>query len=72
MSYLVHALAFLKSHSKFSLKVLRYLKASPGKGIYIVKCSNPSLEAFVNVDWAKCVVTNYWALLVIGWIISIM
>nr|GEW72033.1 ribonuclease H-like domain-containing protein [Tanacetum cinerariifolium] len=38
--------------------VLRYLKGCPGKGIYIVKQPKPSLEAFVDADWAKCIVTK--------------
>nr|GFD16090.1 uncharacterized mitochondrial protein AtMg00810-like [Tanacetum cinerariifolium] len=48
----------LKSHLKIALKVLRYLKGSPGKGIHIVKQPKPSLEAFVDADWAKCIFTR--------------
>nr|GFA62419.1 ribonuclease H-like domain-containing protein [Tanacetum cinerariifolium] len=40
----------LKSHLKIALKVLRYLKGSPGKGIHIVKQPKPSIEAFVDAD----------------------
>ncbi|GJV37528.1 ribonuclease H-like domain-containing protein [Tanacetum coccineum] len=43
----------LKSHLKIALKVLRYLKGSPGKGIHIVKYPLVSLENFVDVDGAK-------------------
>nr|GFB70706.1 ribonuclease H-like domain-containing protein [Tanacetum cinerariifolium] len=31
---------------------------SPGKGIHIVKQPKPSLEAFVDADWAKCIFTR--------------
>ena len=48
----------LKSHLKIALKVLRYLKGSPGRGIHIVKNSSQSLETYVDADWAKCVVTR--------------
>nr|GFB92685.1 ribonuclease H-like domain-containing protein [Tanacetum cinerariifolium] len=63
ISYSMHCLSQfmhkpLKSHLKIALKVLRYLKGSPGKGIHIVKQPKPSLEAFVDADWAKCIVTR--------------
>ncbi|GJV91667.1 ribonuclease H-like domain-containing protein [Tanacetum coccineum] len=48
----------LKSHLKIALKVLRYLKSSPTKGVHIVKCPKVSLETFVDADWAKCLVTR--------------
>ena len=63
ISYAVHCLSQfmhkpLKSHLKITLKVLRYLKGSPGRGIHIVKNSFESLETYVDADWAKCVVTR--------------
>ncbi|GJZ73097.1 ribonuclease H-like domain-containing protein [Tanacetum coccineum] len=48
----------LRSHLKIALKVLRYLKGNPGKGIHIVKQPKASLEAFVDADWAKCLITR--------------
>ncbi|GKA58870.1 ribonuclease H-like domain-containing protein [Tanacetum coccineum] len=42
----------LRSHIKIALKVLRYLKSNPGKGVHIVKQPKTSLEAFVDADWA--------------------
>ncbi|GJW14107.1 hypothetical protein Tco_1379701 [Tanacetum coccineum] len=48
----------LKSHLKIALKVLRYLKGSPRKGVHIVRCPKVSLETFVDADWAKCYVTR--------------
>nr|GEU55717.1 ribonuclease H-like domain-containing protein [Tanacetum cinerariifolium] len=63
ISYSVHCLSQfmhkrLKSHLKISLKVLRDLKGCPGKGIHIVKQPKPSLKAFVDADWDKCIVTR--------------
>ncbi|GKE61628.1 hypothetical protein Tco_1511995 [Tanacetum coccineum] len=46
----------LRSHLRIALRVLRYLKANPGKGIHIVKQPKASLEAFVDADWAKCLI----------------
>ncbi|GKE43034.1 ribonuclease H-like domain-containing protein, partial [Tanacetum coccineum] len=40
------------------LKVLRYLKSAPGKGIYVIKNNVTSLDVYVDADWAKCVVTR--------------
>ncbi|GJW34408.1 ribonuclease H-like domain-containing protein, partial [Tanacetum coccineum] len=59
ISYSVHCLSQfmhkpLKSHIKIALKVLRYLKSDPEKGIHIVRQPKASLEAFVDADWAKC------------------
>ncbi|GKA65389.1 ribonuclease H-like domain-containing protein, partial [Tanacetum coccineum] len=63
ISYSVHCLSQfmhkpLRSHIKIALKVLRYLKSSPGKGDHIVKQPKASLEAFVDADWAKCLATR--------------
>ncbi|GJT78966.1 ribonuclease H-like domain-containing protein [Tanacetum coccineum] len=48
----------LRSHIRIALKVLRYLKSNPGKGIHIVRQPKASLEAFVDADWAKCLATR--------------
>ncbi|GJT84605.1 putative RNA-directed DNA polymerase [Tanacetum coccineum] len=63
ISYSVHCLSQfmhkpLKSHLKIALKVLRYLKSSLCIGIHIVKQPKFSLEAFVDADWAKCIITR--------------
>ncbi|GKA50419.1 ribonuclease H-like domain-containing protein [Tanacetum coccineum] len=63
ISYSVHCLSQfmhkpLRSHIKIALKVLRYLKSNPGKGVHIVRQPKASLEAFVDADWAKCLVTR--------------
>nr|GEV58451.1 ribonuclease H-like domain-containing protein [Tanacetum cinerariifolium] len=59
ISYSVYCLSqfmhkSLRSHLKIALKVLRYLKGNPGKGIHIVKQLKSSFEAFVDANWAKC------------------
>ncbi|GJZ14333.1 ribonuclease H-like domain-containing protein [Tanacetum coccineum] len=63
IAYSIHCLIqsmhkALKSRIKIALKVLRYLKGSPSKGIHISKNKNTSLEVFVDAEWAKCVVTR--------------
>ncbi|GKC89349.1 hypothetical protein Tco_1149998 [Tanacetum coccineum] len=55
ISYVIHYLSQfmhkpLKSHLKISLKVLRYLKGSPGKGVHNVRCLKVSLETFEDAD----------------------
>ncbi|GJU94638.1 histone deacetylase 5 [Tanacetum coccineum] len=44
----------LQSHFKAALRVLRYLKQSPGLGLQFNKASNLKLKDFSNADWAKC------------------
>ncbi|GKD24084.1 hypothetical protein Tco_1225787 [Tanacetum coccineum] len=63
ISYSIHCLSQfmhkpLRSHIKIALKVLRYLKSNPRKGVHIVKQPIASLEAFVDADWAKCLATR--------------
>ncbi|GKD83225.1 ribonuclease H-like domain-containing protein [Tanacetum coccineum] len=50
----------LKSHLKTALKVIRYLKGSPGKGINVIKGSASSidLKAYSDADWARCADTR--------------
>ncbi|GJT83241.1 hypothetical protein Tco_1057583 [Tanacetum coccineum] len=63
ISYLVHYLSqfmhkSLRSHIKIALKVLRYLKSNPGKGVHIFRQPKASLKAFVDANWAKCLATR--------------
>ncbi|KAI3520152.1 hypothetical protein L1887_09385 [Cichorium endivia] len=44
-----------KSHLKIAIRVLRYLKLCPGKGITICKSDSLELTAWSDADWAKCV-----------------
>jgi len=43
-----------KSHWDAALKVLRYLKGSPGQGVLMKKGSITNLTAFCDSDWAAC------------------
>ncbi|GJV95564.1 putative reverse transcriptase domain-containing protein [Tanacetum coccineum] len=59
ISYAVHCLSQhmhtpLQSHFKATLRVLRYLKGSPGCGIQFYNHSNFKLKAYADADWAKC------------------
>ncbi|KAI3673323.1 hypothetical protein L6452_39440 [Arctium lappa] len=63
ISFAVHCLSqFMhsprQSHLKLALRVLRYLKGSPGKGINFSACSlsDFKLTAFVDADWGKCLI----------------
>ncbi|GJQ89733.1 ribonuclease H-like domain-containing protein [Tanacetum coccineum] len=60
IAYSIHCLAQhmhspLKSHVESALDVLRYLKGSLGKGLkYSYDSDSGSLQAYADVDWAKC------------------
>ncbi|GKD02613.1 putative RNA-directed DNA polymerase [Tanacetum coccineum] len=59
ISYTVHSLSQfmhkpLQSHVKLAMRVLRYLKGSPSKGIRFSRGTDLSLKAYVDLDWAKC------------------
>lgn len=43
------------SHLKIAIKVLKYLKLCPGKGITINKSDNLDIFAWSDAEWAKCV-----------------
>lgn len=47
-----------QSHLKLALRVLRYLKSSPGKGNNFSRYYNFCLTVFVDVDWGKCLSTR--------------
>lgn len=49
--------ARLQSHFKIALRILRYLKGSPGKGVLISKSDYMNLSACVDVDRGKCLVS---------------
>ncbi|KAL4591437.1 hypothetical protein LXL04_004402 [Taraxacum kok-saghyz] len=63
ISYPVHSLSqFMHSprvsHLKLALRVLRYLKGSPGLGISVSKSDSFKLCAYVDSDWNKCLSTR--------------
>ncbi|XP_071700361.1 uncharacterized mitochondrial protein AtMg00810-like [Rutidosis leptorrhynchoides] len=58
ISFTVHVLSQfmhfpMKSHMKLALRLLRYLKKSPGKVVHIVKSNVSDIKVFVDSDWAK-------------------
>ncbi|GJT26336.1 putative RNA-directed DNA polymerase [Tanacetum coccineum] len=63
ISYVVHSLSQfmhspLTSHLKLDLRVLKYLKNAPRKGIHISKINSLVLIGYVDSDWAKCKATR--------------
>ena len=59
ISYVVHCLSQhmhnpLQSHMKAALRILRYLKGSPGSGLQIDRISDLKLRVYSDADWAKC------------------
>ncbi|GJW42005.1 hypothetical protein Tco_0070804 [Tanacetum coccineum] len=44
----------LQSHFKAALRVLRYLKGSPGYRVQFYKNQDLKLKAYADADWAKC------------------
>ena len=41
-----------EEHQDVVFKILRYLKMTPGKGLYFKKCINRDVEIFSDADWA--------------------
>lgn len=65
----------LESHLNVALRVLRYLKGSPGNGIQINKNGNLKLRAYADSDWARRPVTRksvsgYCVFWVIHWLLG--
>ncbi|GKE65903.1 ribonuclease H-like domain-containing protein, partial [Tanacetum coccineum] len=63
ISYSVHSLsqhmqAPLQYHMDLGLRVLRYLKGTPGSGVNYEKYEHMSLKVYADSDWAKCPVTR--------------
>ncbi|KAK1406226.1 hypothetical protein QVD17_41515 [Tagetes erecta] len=46
------------AHMQLALRVLRYLKGFPGKGIIFTKGTSFNLTAYADSDWGKCLVTR--------------
>ncbi|KAK2999604.1 hypothetical protein RJ639_023297 [Escallonia herrerae] len=61
--YAVHVLSqFMQSHRSqhwdAALRVLRYLKAAPGQGLFLPSDSPLQIYAFCDSDWASCPLTR--------------
>ncbi|KAJ0890765.1 putative RNA-directed DNA polymerase [Helianthus annuus] len=48
----------LTVHLRIALRLLRYLKLSPGKGLVFKKSDSFDLTCFADSDWAKCLDTR--------------
>ncbi|CAL1361831.1 unnamed protein product [Linum trigynum] len=47
-----------KAHEDAAIRVLRYLKASPGRGLFFPQSSSLTLTTFCDADWGGCPVTR--------------
>ncbi|XP_019150225.1 PREDICTED: uncharacterized protein LOC109147043 [Ipomoea nil] len=59
ITYAIHHLsqfvsALTDMHMVAAHRVLRYIKGSPGKGLFYPAATAPSLKAFSDSDWASC------------------
>jgi len=43
-----------KTHMDAANHLLRYIKGSPGQGIFMAKTDDLSFQAFVDADWGSC------------------
>ena len=63
ITYAVHVLSrFMhqprKLHMEAALRVVRYLKGAPGKGLFFSSDSDARLRAYCDSDWAGCPLTR--------------
>ena len=63
ITYAVHVLSrFMhqprKLHMEAALRVVRYLKGAPGKGLFFSSNTNFRLRAYCDSDWAGCPLTR--------------
>lgn len=59
LAYVVHVLSqFMDKprtpHLDAAHRVLRYIKQTPGQGVFLSAASSIQLHAFCDADWAKC------------------
>lgn len=51
-------IALTQTHFQATLRVVRYLKATPGKGLFFRRNNSFQLSDFSDADWATCVDTH--------------
>nr|XP_043639383.1 uncharacterized mitochondrial protein AtMg00810-like [Erigeron canadensis] len=56
LSQFMHAPS--QEHFDLGLRILRYVKKAPGKGLFVQKGNNSLLTGYVDYDWARCVTTR--------------
>jgi hypothetical protein len=47
-----------QAHHSAALRVLKYLKGCPGKGLFFPRSSSLTLQGFSDADWAGCIDTR--------------
>ncbi|GKV48080.1 hypothetical protein SLEP1_g54916 [Rubroshorea leprosula] len=47
-----------KDHFEAAMRMLRYIKSSPGQGIMLSSINRPQLTAYCDADWAGCPMTR--------------
>lgn len=47
-----------QSHMDVAIRVLRYLKMTPGQGLFLPAAGNISLDAYCDADWGGCQFTR--------------
>ena len=45
-----------EEHLDVAFRILRYLKSTPGKGLFFKKGDRRTIEAYTNADWAGSII----------------
>ena len=53
VSQFMHSLS--SEHFEAVHRILRYLKGTPGKGLFFKARGHPQVEAYIDADWAGCI-----------------